>query len=156
MEIDPKTLDELVAAATAAREHAHAPYSGFAVGAAVLGADGRVIAGCNVENASYGLTICAERAALVAAVVAGLGKPTAVAVVVGGATAAAPCGACRQVMTELCVPDAVVAIEALEGGRLVFRLAEIIPHPFTASNLGAPAAGDDGAAGPAARGGDHV
>ena len=102
--------DELVRHAQAARLRAYAPYSGYLVGAAVLAVDGTVVTGCNVENASYGATICAERVALTAAVSQGLRDFTAIAVVTqnGGA----PCGMCRQVMAELGPEMAVYIADA--------------------------------------------
>ena len=105
--------DRLVAAALEARAHAHAPYSGYAVGAAVESVDGRIFAGANVENASYGLTICAERSAVGAAATAGAGR--IVRVVVAAPGAPWPCGACRQVLAEFCDDDAV--IETLDPDR---------------------------------------
>src|ERR1700741_3390871 len=96
--MDPAIGQRLVEAAIAARSRAHAPYSNFQVGAAVATASGEIFGGCNVENASYGLTICAERAAVCAAVAAGHKEIVAVAVVTLGA--ASPCGACRQVLSE--------------------------------------------------------
>jgi len=94
----PSERESLIAAASEARLHAYAPYSDFAVGAAVLTADGRIFTGVNVENASYGLTICAERSAISAAAGAGVRQITAVAV--RSANGASPCGACRQVLSE--------------------------------------------------------
>ena len=93
---------ELLAAARAAASNAYTPYSHFAVGAALLADDGRIFTGANVENASFGLTICAERAALFAAVNTGVHRFRALAVVAGARTPAAPCGACRQVLAEFC------------------------------------------------------
>ena len=107
------TSNRLVTAALEARAHAHAPYSGYAVGAAVESADGRIFAGANVENASYGLTICAERSAVVTATTAGAVR--IVRVVVVAPDAAWPCGACRQVLAEFCGDDAV--IETLDPDR---------------------------------------
>lgn len=98
-ELDQTDL-ALLAAARVARAQAYAPYSGFAVGAALLCADGTVFTGCNVENASYGLSICAERAVMAAAVAAGHRDHAAIAVAVPAAHRSTPCGACRQWMTE--------------------------------------------------------
>src|SRR5580765_5643958 len=99
-EVQPRLLEELCAAARAVQQHAYAPASRFRVGAAVLGEDGRVFSGCNVENASYGLTICAERAAVCAAVAAGARRLRRAVVVTDADPPAAPCGACRQVLFE--------------------------------------------------------
>ena len=138
MAIDPRTLERLVATATAARERARAPYSRFAVGAAVVDSAGRFVGGCNVENASYGLTMCAERVALFRAVAEDLGEIAALAVAVDGAAPVAPCGACRQVMIELCPPAAEVILAPLDGGHRIFTVASLLPEAFTAHNLGAP------------------
>lgn len=128
--------DALVAAAHAAREHAYAPYSRFKVGAAILTAAGEIVAGCNVENISYGLTNCAERTAVFAARAAGrLGAPgrgpaiVAVAVVAKGAAPPSPCGACRQVLHEF-GPGCAVIMENLRGTRRVTTLAELLPEAF--------------------------
>jgi cytidine deaminase len=120
---------DLVAAAAAASRRAHAPYSRYRVGAAVLAADGRVFAGCNVENASYGLTLCAERAAAAAAVAAGARRLVAVAIAVPRPPAAWPCGACRQVLAEFAGPECEVVVAA---GRDIARstLGELLPHTF--------------------------
>ena len=91
---------DLMAAARAVREHAYAPYSAFAVGAALLCEDGAVVVGCNVENASYGMTICAERAAVAAAVAQGKRRFIAIAVAGSAEGATPPCGGCRQVLSE--------------------------------------------------------
>jgi cytidine deaminase len=96
--IDSATRDALVAAACAGREKAYAPYSHFAVGAALLGEDGQIYTGVNVENASYGLTVCAERAAVFTMVTAGVQRIKAVAVCTSNGVS--PCGACRQVLSE--------------------------------------------------------
>lgn len=101
---------KLLRAAAAAAKKAHAPYSKFHVGSALLASDGRIFAGCNVENASYGLTICAERNAIFAAVAAGQKKFRAVAIVASGKQMPYPCGACRQVLAEFCGPDTKVYI----------------------------------------------
>jgi len=126
----------LVRAARQAREHAHAPYSGFRVGAAVR-AGRRVHAGCNVENASYGLTICAERNAVAAAVAAGARAIDAVVVVTGTAEPTPPCGACLQVLAELGGPGLPVTLVGARGeARAVTRtLGELMPHGFSAAYL---------------------
>ena len=117
--------DELVKAAWQARELAYAPYSMFPVGAALLAADGRVFVGCNVENLSYGLTNCAERVAIGAAIVAGAREFLALAVVADSGVPISPCGACRQVLAEFGVPRVVLANRA---SRLEFRLEELLPR----------------------------
>ncbi|MEJ2580192.1 MAG: cytidine deaminase, partial [Acidobacteriota bacterium] len=99
-DLDEKAIDRLVHAASMVREKAHAPYSRFTVGAAVLDGDGRVHVGCNVENASYGLSVCAERHAIAAAAAAGAGRIDGLAVVTDTDPPTSPCGACRQVLIE--------------------------------------------------------
>ncbi len=126
--VEAEVAERLTAAACRARERAYAPYSDFAVGAAVRCADGRVFEGCNIENASYGLTICAERVALFAAVAAGCRQIDAIAIAGPGAEPVSPCGACRQVMVEL-APDATV-IMAGEEGRRVRRVTDLMPEAF--------------------------
>lgn len=122
----------LLAAAAAAMRHAHAPYSKFRVGAAVRTEDGRLFAGCNVENASYGLTICAERNAVFAAVAAGAKRITAVAITASGPQPPFPCGACRQVLAEFAGPGTPVWIRpAGRGARTVLRrLGTLLPDTF--------------------------
>ena len=115
----------LIDEAWAARNMAYAPYSDFAVGAAVMAADGRIFRGCNVENLSYGLTICAERVALGAAVAAGARDLVAVAVVAETAVPISPCGACRQVLAEFAVPRVILANRA---ERIEFALTELLPR----------------------------
>ena len=117
--------DTLVESAWSAREMAYAPYSNFAVGAALLSADGRVFLGCNVENISYGLTQCAERVAIGAAVAAGVKEFLAVAVVADTGVPISPCGACRQVLAEFGVP---VVMLANRSERLEFTLEELLPR----------------------------
>lgn len=126
---------KLIAVARAAATHAHAPYSGFCVGAALLAENGRIFTGCNVENASYGLTLCAERVALFKAVSEGVTTFQALAIAGGTATEpAAPCGACRQVLAEFCPPEMTVWFAGLlTGVTQVATLGELLPHAFTIS-----------------------
>ena len=123
----------LVAAARAAAANAHAPYSRYRVGAALLASDGTVFAGCNVENASYGLTNCAERTALFKAVSEGRRSFRALAVAGGTAKSPAlPCGACRQVLAEFCAPDMPVAVAPLRRGAPAIRpLGAYLPFSFS-------------------------
>lgn len=120
--------DSLVDAAWQAREMAYAPYSNFYVGAALLAADGRIFSGCNVENISYGLTNCAERVAIGAAVAAGVREFLAVVVVADTGAPISPCGACRQVLAEFGVPLVMLANRAT---REQFRLEELLPRAST-------------------------
>ena len=133
MELTEKEIDRLVETATSVRARARAPYSGFAVGAAVLGADGSVHVGCNVENASYGLSVCAERHAVAAAVAAGTEVLRAVAVVTDSSPPASPCGACRQVLTEF--GEFPVILANLAGDRVVTSVGELLPNAFTPQAL---------------------
>ena len=128
--IKTEQRDHLMAAARRVRANAHAPYSQFAVGAAVLAEDGTIYAGCNVENASFGLTLCAERVALTSAIAAGKTRFQAIAVVAPGKTA--PCGACRQVLAEFC-DDLLILIADGESERpaVEFRLRDLLPAAFT-------------------------
>ena len=112
----------LVRRAVRAASHTYSPYSGFPVGAAVMTSSGRVFTGCNVENASYGLTVCAERAAVLAAVAAGHRRLRAVAVAAGRGQAARPCGACLQVLAEFAAPDLVLLLAPLDAPDRVERL----------------------------------
>jgi cytidine deaminase len=126
---DAEATRELLAAATAARAHAHAPYSGFRVGAAVRTADGRLFTGCNIENATYGLTLCAERVAVFKAMSEGAREFVQVAVVADTDPLTPPCGACRQILSEFC-PRAEIVLGNL-GGRVEFRrIEELFPSPF--------------------------
>lgn len=122
----------LLAAARAARAHAHAPYSRFRVGAAVRSADGRVFPGCNVENAAYGLCHCAERTALCSAIAAGVraGEVEALAVIGDTAGPISPCGACRQVMFELGGPGLRVLLANLAGEQRLTTAGELLPDGF--------------------------
>ena len=121
--------DDLVAAATAARERAYAPYSGFRVGAALRCADGTVVAGCNVENRSYGLAVCAERTAVAAAVAGGRRDFVAAVVVTDAAPPAPPCGLCRETLAEFC-DDLPILLVSTSGERIEERLATLLPRRF--------------------------
>jgi cytidine deaminase len=125
---------DLVAAARAARRHAVAPYSQFAVGAALEASDGTVFTGCNVENASYGLTMCAERVALFKALSEGARQFARIVIVTDTETATTPCGPCRQLLWEYCGDiDVVIANLSTELAR--YRLRDLFPHPFDAGTL---------------------
>lgn len=126
-------MDRLVQSAMRAREEAYAPHSHFYVGAALLAPDGSIHLGCNVENASYGLTICAERNAVTSAIVSGCRTFRAIAVAsVGGVT---PCGACRQFLAEFGLDLTVVCVDALTNGRRQFVLGKLLPEAFESESL---------------------
>jgi len=131
----------LVEIARAAMAQAYAPYSGFRVGAALLARDGRVFTGCNIENASYGLTNCAERTAIFKAVSEGVREFTAMAVVVDKDTWAYPCGACRQVMAEF-APELTLHIAGPGGQVRTVKLAELLPMSFGKADLQGSGSGD--------------
>ena len=120
----------LIRAAGETRERAHAPYSGFRVGAALESSSGRVFVGCNVENRSYGGTICAERVALTGAVAAGDPTPVALAVITEASPPSLPCGLCLQALAELAPPDLPIRLANPAGESREFRLDELLPHPF--------------------------
>lgn len=126
--------DELIAAARGAREKAHAPFSRFRVGAAVRSKSGRIFSGCNVENASYGLTICAERVAIFKAISEGEREFNAIAVVTDAETLTPPCGACRQIIWEFC-GDVPVILANLRGKIERERSLNLLPRPFDSSHL---------------------
>lgn len=128
---------KLIHMALAAREKAYVPYSGFKVGAAILLKDGSYICGCNVENASYGLSNCAERTALFKMISEGYTKADVVAMAVIGQSKRpiSPCGACRQVMVELLPEDCPIILANLEMEYKLFRLTELLPYSFTEEDL---------------------
>lgn len=123
---------ELLDAARAASERAYAPYSHYAVGAALRGKSGRIYPGVNVENAAYPMTICAERSAVVSAVSGGEREFTAIAVVT--ANGGTPCGACRQVLVEF-APGLRVIVSDLNGNATTYTMADLLPYSFDASKL---------------------
>jgi cytidine deaminase len=122
-------INNLIDSASRAREHAYAPYSGFRVGAALLGVSGRVYLGCNIENVSFGGTICAERAAVCAAVTAGEREFRAIAIKVSGSPVT-PCGICRQVLAEFTKSGELTVICASDGGYKTTTLASLLPDAF--------------------------
>src|SRR5438105_1567197 len=119
---------ELIAAATATRAFAHAPYSRFAVGAALATRSGKIYSGCNVENVSLGLTICAERSAVASAIAQGSQDFAVIAVVTAAKTPAVPCGACCQVLAEF-NPQTRVIAATINGQVQEFNLAQLLPSP---------------------------
>jgi cytidine deaminase len=129
------TEDELIARAAAARERAYAPYSHFQVGAALMSKSGRVYSGCNVENAAFGGSICAERTAIVKAVSEGEREFEAMAVVTENGVS--PCGPCRQVMMEF-APDMAVIIADTRGNRKTTTVRNLLPDAFTPDQLPSP------------------
>lgn len=134
MALDEKKIEELIAAARAAQQRSHSPYSRFAVGAALLMDDGRVVTGCNVENASYGLTICAERTAMVRAVAEGAGRPVAVAVAGPTEEALLPCGACRQFLAEFNDALEVICVGTGED-RFLATMRELLPGAINGEQI---------------------
>lgn len=121
---------DLIAKAKDALKYSYSPYSHFAVGAALLGIDGQVFTGCNIENASFGATNCAERTAIFKAVSEGIKDFSAIAVVCSGSQPAYPCGICRQVMSEFFNPDTRIIVE--DGDRLrTYTMTEILPESFS-------------------------
>jgi cytidine deaminase len=130
------TETPLLNAAREAAARAYAPYSRFPVGAALEAEDGRLFTGCNVENASYGLTVCAERTALFSAVAAGCRRFKRIAIAAGtGLEPATPCGACRQVLAEFAMPDLEILLVTLDRPDSLrrFRLGDLLPHAFKLS-----------------------
>jgi cytidine deaminase len=126
--------DHLIAAAKQARENAHAPYSNFRVGAALRATSGVVYTGCNVENATYGLTVCAERVAIFKAISEGERGFEAIAIVADTDALTPPCGACRQIIWEFC-GDVEVILANLKGKAETLRASALFPKPFDSSFL---------------------
>jgi cytidine deaminase len=127
-------MDPLLEAALRVRENAHAPYSKFKVGAAVEDDRGHIHTGCNVENATYGLTVCAERNAVFKGISEGSRRFRRIAVAADTSTLTPPCGACRQILWEFC-GDAEIILVNLQGRTETFRLAQLFPRPFDDSLL---------------------
>lgn len=130
------TNDKLLKLALSARENAYSPYSNFSVGAALLCTDGTVYTGCNIENASYSPTICAERVAFFKAVSEGKREFAAIAIAGGNhPSACPPCGVCRQVMTEFCTSDFAVILSGKDGSAQRYTLQELLPFNFSKDTL---------------------
>jgi len=127
-------VDSLIDTALRAREQAHAPFSKFKVGAALLDDGGHIYTGCNVENATYGLTVCAERVAVFKAISEGARKFRRIAVAADTPVLTPPCGACRQILWEFC-GDIEVILTNLQGKTESLRLKDLFPRPFDASFL---------------------
>lgn len=127
-------MTDLLKAACEARKRAYVPYSHFPVGAAVLADSGRIYTGCNIENASYGLTVCAERTAIFQAIAAGEKRLTALAVVADTPGPTAPCGACRQVMAEFHVETVTMA--NISGESRTIKFNELLPYAFSSNDMG--------------------
>jgi cytidine deaminase len=127
-------MTELLAAALAARQHAHAPYSHFSVGAALEDSSGRIHSGCNLENSTYGLTICAERVAVFKAMSEGVREFRRIAVAADTETLTPPCGACRQILWEFC-GDIEVTLVNPRGKSETLRMKDLFPRAFDASFL---------------------
>lgn len=128
-------IDKLIQSAFAAKDKAYVPYSGFGVGAALLSVGGKIYTGCNIENAAFSPTNCAERTAFFKAVSEGE-KDFVAIVICGGGSYCPPCGVCRQVMLEFCAPDTFdVILAASPTDYRIFKLAELMPHSFGKQNL---------------------
>jgi cytidine deaminase len=127
-------VNAIIQAALSARENAHAPFSKFKVGAALEDVDGRIHTGCNVENATYGLTLCAERVAVFKAISEGARKFVRVVVAADTDTLTPPCGACRQILWEFC-GDVPIVLVNLHGQTETYQLKDLFPKPFDASYL---------------------
>lgn len=127
-------MPDLIQAALEARDYAHAPFSKFKVGAALEDESGRVFTGCNVENATYGLTVCAERVAVFKAISEGARAFRRIVVAADTDTLTPPCGACRQILWEFC-GDVEITLVNLQGRMEMFRMKDLFPRPFDASFL---------------------
>ncbi|MDB4886481.1 MAG: cytidine deaminase [Gemmatimonadetes bacterium] len=133
--VDAAGVEQLMVRATAAMEHAYAPYSRFRVGAALLGADGVVDHGCNVENVAFPSGICAERAAIAAAVARGVREFQAIAIVTEAETPTPPCGMCRQVLMEF-APGLEVYSRTRSGVSARWTMSDLLPEAFTPTSMG--------------------
>ncbi|MGQ9634567.1 MAG: cytidine deaminase [Bryobacteraceae bacterium] len=127
-------MDPLLEAALVAQQYAHAPFSGFRVGAAVETTEGRIFTGCNIENATLSLTLCAERVALAKALSEGHRHFRRIAVAAATQVLTPPCGSCRQILWEFC-PDAELILVNLEGATEILPVRDLLPRPFDATFL---------------------
>jgi cytidine deaminase len=135
IEVEDATLDEMLGAARAILPRAYAPYSGFHVGAALLNEDGSIRTAVNVENASYPLSVCAERNAVASMIASGAEKILAVTVATNAKTPTPPCGGCRQVLWEFGDADTPVVAEGADGVRVRWRLGDLLPDAFGPDDL---------------------
>ena len=135
MALTNQEVEALIGAALIVREQAYAPYSKYRVGAAVLSGDDRVYLGCNVENASYGISLCAERNAIAQAVAAGVSAFKAIVVVTSDANPGTPCGACRQWMAEFCSDDLQIILSNSSGKVVRYTLGQLFPHAFRLNKI---------------------
>lgn len=126
--------EKLIESAIRARENAHAPFSNFKVGASLLTESGEIITGCNIENATYGLTLCAERVAIFKAISEGKKKFVKTAIVANTENLTPPCGACRQIIWEFC-GDIEVVLANLQGATETFQMRELFPNAFDGTFL---------------------
>lgn len=139
-QLSEEYITKLINLAIDSREDAYCPYSGFSVGAALLTKEGKIFTGCNIENASYGATNCAERTAIFKAVSEGITDFLAIAIVGGKkdyipSDYAYPCGICRQVMSEFCSSDFPVIVAKSDLDYKLFQLSELLPYSFTEENM---------------------
>ena len=132
--VENQDLDSLIAAAFAAREHSHAPFSKFRVGVALEDHERRIYSGCNIENATYGLTLCAERLAVFKAISEGAHLFRRMVIAADTAVLTPPCGACRQILWEFC-GDLPLILVNLQNAREIFQLKDLFPRPFDGSFL---------------------
>jgi cytidine deaminase len=136
MTLTAQQRSELIQHALSVREHAYAPYSEYAVGAALLGSDGEIYTGVNVENAAYPLSMCAERSAIFKAVSQGV--RSFVAIAVASENGGSPCGSCRQVLSEFGLDMKVLTVDSAGEVTLETTVADLLPHAFTPGDLGKP------------------
>ncbi|WP_353894359.1 cytidine deaminase [Proteinivorax hydrogeniformans] len=133
--MEKKTVEDLISKAKEAMDNAYVPYSKYPVGAALLTEDGKVYSGCNIENASYGLTNCAERTGIFKAVSEGYRTFESIAIICKGELKASPCGACRQVIAEFLTPDSPVILANEKGEHTITDVKSLLPGAFTTKSL---------------------